>query len=229
MKNIFKYSFLFITLILSIKCLPQNNEEDQSNNLNFDIKNPISNIIKTNPLVILWGAIPYSAEYRLNYETSIAIRQTIEIGGAYLGKSLILKMIEDTMYQNNSSKPPYLKVKGYRVQGQYRYFIKLFEKYRPEGIYIALHSSYSYAKIFRYINNEYIKITHLNTNMLLGYQYFIDDNITLDVFSGIGYKNNKWEEYNINGTYNAIDTDDLGGYYNSNLKFILGCNIGIGF
>ena len=225
-----KYLLLFIISLFYTQCFTQrNNEEKYINDINNNIKKPVSNIIKTNPFVIIWGTIPYSAEYRLNYETSIATRQTMEMGFSYLGKSIILQMIEDTMYQNSSSKPPNLKVRGYRVQGQYRYFIKLFEKYRPEGIYAALHSSYSYAKIFRYKNNDYIKITHINANILFGYQYFVNDNFIIDVFSGIGCKRNKWEEYNANGIYNTIDTDDLGHYYNSNLKIILGCNIGICF
>src|ERR1035437_7424203 len=44
-------------------------------------------IYKTNFMPILWGPVPYSAEYRLLYETAVSHTQSFQIGVSYLGKS----------------------------------------------------------------------------------------------------------------------------------------------
>ena len=42
--------------------------------------------IKTNPLTVLWGCIPFTSEFKLISEFTILPHQSIQIGFSYLGK-----------------------------------------------------------------------------------------------------------------------------------------------
>src|ERR1035437_4574955 len=61
---------------------------------------------KFNPLPILWGPIPLTAEYRYVRETVIAAKQSLMVGISYLGKSPIYAMIEDSINKNSRNPIP---------------------------------------------------------------------------------------------------------------------------
>jgi hypothetical protein len=195
------------------------------------------NIVKTNPLVPIWGAIPLTSEWRLLYEMPFSHNQSFQIGASYLGKSPILKLAEDSMIGPGVE----FVVKGFRLQGGYKFYFTSFRNYKQEpfnyiplGFYVSPHISYSTATFTTRaasVRNVYIQGTHYNINFLLGYQYYslVFDNLVVDLFIGFGWKENYWEE-NINGvtrssTLNTANTN----YYGSNFKFSLGFNVGFRF
>lgn len=200
-------------------------------------KKGIRDIIKTNPLVPVWGSIPLTSEWRLLYEMPFSHNQSFQVGASYLGKSPILKLAEDSMVGQGIE----FVVKGFRLQGGYRFYFTLFRNYKQEpfnyiplGLYVSPHLSYSTATFTTRaasVRNIYIQGTHYNINLLLGYQYYslLFDNLVIDLFIGFGWKENYWEE-NVNGitrpfVLNATNT----GYYSSNFKFSLGFNAGFRF
>jgi len=144
-------------------------------------------IIKTNPMAILWGPIPFSAEYRLVYETLIMPRQSLLVGASYLGKSLLLTMSEmmDSSLQNQAKT----KVNGFRVQLEYRLYFK--NKNAPSwGYYIAPHFSYSKADFYDeyYINFGYItQFRYMDYGIIVGNQNVLASS-ALDIWIGAGYK-----------------------------------------
>ena len=160
-----------------------------------EIINPqaVNTIIKTNPLTILWGSIPLTAEYRVMVEQTSSKNQSDQIGISYLGKSPVLKLFEDSTEDSNL-----LIVRGFRFQASHKFYInKLgdllglpFSEYAPHGLYISPHLSYSTAKFStKFLNSRdvFIRITHFNVNFLVGYQ-LIHDFWALDFFVGLGYK-----------------------------------------
>jgi hypothetical protein len=196
-----------------------------------------TSLLKTNPLPILWGPIPFTAEYRLNFETIISRRESVEIGGSFLGRSLLLSMIQTAQNQTGGGN---LYVQGYRFQFAYKIFVgDILEGMKSTtkqesltGLYIAAHTSYSTANLSGMpLRNasRYIQVSHFNINFLFGAQEeFFDDKIFLDIHAGLGYRNN--QAWNI--TRNSItpnnDFEEL-YFFPRNLKIILGFNIGFAF
>lgn len=200
-----------------------------------EIINPqaVNNIIKTNPLAILWGSIPLTAEYRVMIELTSSRNQSNQIGISYLGKSPVLKLFEDSIEELNL-----LIVRGIRFQASHKFYInKLgdllglpYSEYAPHGLYISPHLSYSTAKFStKFLNSQdvFIKGTHFNVNLLAGYQ-LIRDFWALDFFAGLGYKKNTWIEQDQQNSIN-INTSDFGKFYNSPVKLNLGFNVGVVF
>ncbi len=189
----------------------------------FEKMHPIGMVIKTNILPIIWGNVPYTAEYRLVGEFMTTRGQSLSIGASYLGKSMLLILSEKSS-QNKGQ--PVLSVNGYRVQAAYKfYFIK--KNLRPEGPYLALHSSWSSARIFEKGNTaDYYSGSHFNVNILFGAQVIAANKVAIDFFLGPGYKNNKWSEH-IPGATKIIDITKFGLIYSGHLKFTLGFNVGI--
>lgn len=194
---------------------------------------PISNLIKFNPFPIFWGAIPLTSEYRLLREIPISTDQSIQVGFSYLGKNIFLAMAErQPNFGNPSWNNPQTRIttNGYRLQLSYRYFIG--NKLTPKGAYIGPLISYSEAYFSdKYMSNYqvHVKVTHFNANMLIGYQVIIWNKIAMDLFTGLGYKKNLWQENTpTNRTYQPIDIGDI-PFYSWPVKFTLGVNFGIAF
>lgn len=186
----------------------------------------IRHIIKTNPLPLLWGPIPFTSELRYVQEIPVAPYQSTQIGFSLLGKSIILNALERGAYQNPNQ--PQITVRGYRMQFSHRIFLSMLD-YAPEGSYISPNISYASAKFStRYLNmfDNYIQATHYNFTILGGYQT-ISYNVVVDMFAGIGYKRNKIEVHQYNQTI-PLDLDEM-PFYRSPLKFVLGFNVGWAF
>jgi hypothetical protein len=187
---------------------------------------PVSYIIKTNPLPIIWGSVPFTSEFRVLQEIPVALFQSSQIGFSYIGKSVVLAMQENAIRQNNE---PRIKVRGFRIQYAHRFYYKR-NSYAPEGAYIGPLISYTTAKFgTRYSQqfDHYVRAEHFNTNMMLGYQAVSDDGFTLDAFIGAGYKKNTWQYHRSHNT-TVIDLSDI-PYYSSSFKFSCGFNIGFAF
>lgn len=195
-------------------------------------------VYKTNPFVVLWGPIPFTSEFRFVNEVTTGQHSTAEFGVSYLGKSPILKSIEDSL-SVQSAFPIKFKVQGIRFQLAYKFYLnKLFPRLRyagpfsPGGFWIGPHFSYSSAKITnRYLSNYdiYAQGTHVNFNLLAGRQMIISDTFVLDVFAGLGYKKNTWITNDATTNSQQSLTDDLPEFYTGPIKISLGFNVGIAF
>lgn len=193
----------------------------------------VNTVIKTNPLAILWGSIPLTAEYRVMIELTSSKNQSDQIGISYLGKSPVLELFEDSIENLDL-----LIVRGIRFQGAHKFYINRpggplglsYSEYAPHGFYISPHLSYSSVKFSTKAANSrdvFIKVTHFNANLLFGYQ-LIPGFWAFDIFAGLGYKKNNWIEHDQQNSINK-NTSDFGKYYNSPVKLNLGFNVGVVF
>lgn len=194
-------------------------------------------------MAFLHGTIPLTNELNARVEVGLSKRFSIQGSGAVILKSPLLLMLEDSANtQSSGSAYNWLKVRGYRLQGQLRFYIpellealgyeNLLSGSLPNGPYIAAHMSYSYARLAdkqSFSFDQYIAITHYNVNFLFGMQVAISDRWLFDGYGGLGYKENVWNYRDYQGTLNSVETDDLGAYYRSNLKLMLGLSIGYAF
>ncbi len=181
-------------------------------------------LIKSNPLAILWGPIPFTAEYRMVAEITTGRTQSDQIGISYLGTSPIWSIIEKaaqvpTKYQ--------LRLRGFRIQVAHRFYLIGRKQYAPFGFYVSPLVSYSNAQIsLRYYKQTYLDFSHFNANLLVGLQVGRNSNFTMDMFAGLGYKKNTVLIHVNNHRIIPFDTKDLGDLYNSPIKLTVGINFG---
>ncbi len=133
---------------------------------------------------------------------------------------------------NNSNSPSdKLKVRGWRFQLAFRYYLS--KRNAPRGFYCGPQLSYSYATITTASlspYNIYIKGTHFNLNALVGYQAIIRDKVAFDFFFGLGYKKNTWiEYYSPTRAYTIHDFDNITPLYKLPIKITFGINFGLAF
>lgn len=185
------------------------------------------NILKTNPFTIVQGPIPFASEYRLAYEHVTSERGAIQISGSYLAKGFMEVLAEASV-----SPPVNLKIRGYRFQAEYKYYlIKRKDGLNaPRGIYIAPVFSYAHVKITdksNVLQDEYYAITYTNYCLKFGIQ-IIKKNLAFDPFIGLGYRNNIWQEH-FNNTTSLMKKDDIPFYSDYPVKILLGFNAGWAF
>jgi len=183
-------------------------------------------VLKTNPLSMLWGSIPLTAEYMGVFEFVTSPQQASQIGLSYITKSPILKAFEDTV--------PDLKLltaNGVRLQLSHRFFILKSRGYAPRGLYLSPQVSYATVKVstkhFK-SRDVYIRVTQFNTNLLGGWQWIFANNYSLDVFLGLGYKDNFFEQHEAQTTI-SLDNDDFGDWYAGSVRISVGFHVGIAF
>jgi len=182
-------------------------------------------VLKTNPLPILWGPILLTGEYRLTYESVTSPKQSWQVSGSYLGKSLIFWAMEDSLMGDSI---PDIKISGWRFQLSYKFYTDPNLK-APNGIYFAPLISYSHATMWYegYSKNLYnLKATYIFYGLTLGKQYIKNDR-ALDFFIGVGYRDVKWTETYKN-QLSKLETDDF-IISKSPIKFICGFNFGKAF
>jgi len=220
------------TLVFLLICCASLKAQDS---LNVPEVPKITNIIKFNPLSILWGPIPLTAEYRILREIPIDGNQGVQVGISYLGKNPFVALAEaanNQQNQNYSYNYPNQKLStsGYRIQLSYRVY--LGNDLAPKGPYFGPMISYSEAyfstKYARGYQN-YVRASHFNINMLVGYQLVLWDKVAADLFAGLGYKKNRWDENSNNGIYQNINVFNDIPFYSWPIKFTLGINFGVAF
>ncbi len=183
-------------------------------------------IIKTNPLGPLAGSVFLTSEYLLSMEFVSSSFQSSQISVSYMGKSPILKTLEDSVPDLEL-----LIIRGYRIQISHRFYMFKKQNYAPLGFYLSPHTSFTGIKVStRYQNSmdNYIRISHFNMNLLAGFQLIINEDQVIDMYMGLGYKNNFWEEHQSQTTI-SINADDLWPWYYNPIKFTIGFKVGIGF
>ena len=151
--------------------------------------------IKTNPLSALGGpfwvvVIPITGEYKVLLETRTTQKQSLQLGLSYIGPSLLLNLDELTGDGDDISG---VKTSGARGQLMYKFFISR-DLAAPAGFYVAPHFSYAFAKISNKDNvNQYFKGMKMNVNGVIGYQMITTGGFTLDIFTGMGFVDRKFE------------------------------------
>lgn len=196
------------------------------NKLNNDIEKRAI-VIKSNPFPIIYGPIPFTNEFRLVGEMVTSRNNSVQLGVSYLGKSLIFAYQEKNDTSNSMDEK--FIVRGIRIQGAYKFYLtKAFYGYNVhKGLYLAPFISYSSAMLSTksLINLDiFINGTYIDYDLLFGYQKMYRDIIVLDVFTGLGYKDNNLYDHFTN-KYKKIEEEALNN--DIHLKFILGFNIGI--
>ena len=189
-------------------------------------------VIKSNPAAYLCGPTFITSELGLNYEFSLSKTHSISIGASLLTKNVFIYLAEklDTTGSNTnhivqSSSP--LKISGYRFQAQYKFILPFF-KY-PCGLYIGPHASFStvyFSYMQRGYTKDFYKIVHRNISLLLGYQHMLNNKLFLDLYCGLGYKNNYMEYYKTLNDYKRVEDEFLFTGIPINIKFSMGYYIG---
>jgi hypothetical protein len=192
--------------------------------------------LKTNPLAVLVGPIPLTAEYRIAVEAVANNRVSYQVSGSYLNKSLLFSLL-----QNDSANAPVgsdFKFPGYRLQGEARFYFVKFQQEKikkenvvPSGFYSAINVSYSFAKLGRKAQAyPVLEFANFNINWLFGGQIIAGESIGADLFLGIGYKQNSLTnvDYRLRRTNLSLEENGFQGYYGSNLRVSLGMNLTFG-
>jgi len=183
-------------------------------------------VIKFDPSLWILGPIPTTGEYRVSAEVAIGLKSSIQIGGSYVTKSIPVLIAEATA-SNNNGNPDY-SVHGFRFQFAYKYYPFGTYKSAPEGFFLGPHISYSKAYFHdKQSSPKYsdLSATYANVALIFGYQFIANDKIAIEIFQGLGYRDNRIrneytgeeEKINYNPDYTPIPGD---------LKIYLGANIG---
>jgi len=175
---------------------------------------PVSyEVLKTNPMTFLLGPTVISSEYGLSYEFSLSNSTSLSLGASLLKKNIFIYLAEKIDTNNSTGQTvvhisPKLKISGYRFQAQYKWVLPLYDY--PNGLYIGPHASFStvyFSYQQRGFTKDFYKIVHRNVSLLMGYQHFLHDKIFIDLYAGLGYKNNYVTEHKTVNNFKKIDNE----------------------
>jgi hypothetical protein len=220
-------SVLIVTFIVLLPISGKAFELKDSTLINhFKHRQPHQFILKTNPLALFWGAIPYTSEFRLIGEMTKGLNQSAQLGVSYLGKSPFLTILEGA---NRNGTQVSFEVTGIRLQGSYKFYFKKYTA--PVGWYFSPLASFATATIIQHINTiEYrYNATHFNVNLLMGHQRVYRNSLALDWFFGFGRKDNSWYGTST-GAYNRYNYTlrDI-NYFGKRVNAVLGISFGYSF
>lgn len=185
-------------------------------------------VLKIDPSLWFMGQIPGTGEYRLALEFAIGMKNSIQIGASYISKSIptmILEAMDDTF-----GMPDYT-INGFRFQFSYKLYP--FGKYKnaPEGFFVGPHLSYTQAFYhFAQTTSKYsdYSITYANAALLVGYQFIAGDKFVIEVFQGLGYRDNRLRnEYT--GEEERLNFDPDVTPFPGSFKIYFGANVGFNF
>lgn len=224
MKNEFAIRLFLISCIGLILLFPCKavTFKDSSLAYVYKHKQPRQFVLKTNPLALLWGCVPYMSEFRMVGEMTNGLRQSGQIGISLLAKSPFLTIIEGA--SRNGSQLSF-DASGIRIQGSYKFYFKKYTA--PVGWYFSPHASFAYATITERINMNTLtyNATRFNVNLLLGHQYIRRNGFALDWFFGFGRKSDSWSA-SAKAVYTPLR--DI-NYFGKKINFVLGISIGYSF
>lgn len=185
-------------------------------------------VLKTSPTALLSGGVaPFTAEYRFLTEMTSGKRQSEQLGISFLGKSLLVKLVEKSF---SIPSDEIYKINGWRVQYEHKFYWIGRRRYAPYGFYFAPMVSYSDAHISvglkHYYAHAYYDFRNFNLDGVIGVQAGKINRLTIDFYAGFGYKNNKVFYHPNSYTYLKYDTSDFGDTYNSHFNAVAGINLG---
>ena len=181
-------------------------------------------VIKTSPTALLWGGVfPFTSELRIMAEITSGRTQSEQLSISLITRGIFLSVIEQSLSVPVRST----KVNGYRVQYAHKFYLIRKKKFAPYGFYLAPLVSYMNAHI-ALANNRgyYLDFRHFNINAVAGIQVGKFHRVTLDVYTGFGYKNNKAYEHYASNKLVPYNTSDFGELYTTPLNFVFGINLG---
>jgi hypothetical protein len=230
-KNDFQKAFIrsvfmaFIMLIVSFSANAQQEgkTKDSLYRKQMGRERPISTIIKTSIFSPFFWQLPATGEYRLVGEYMFNKNQSVQLGASYLTRSIFFALLQKMAASSGAAK---VAMNGYRIQGAYKYYF-YNRKFRPEGFYLAIHSSFASVKAnFKDYPDDYQLLEHFNISLLIGGQVIIRNRVSIEIFMGPGFKNNSYISRARNG-YGVFIFEELGSSYYSHFKLTTGINMGI--
>jgi len=229
-KSLFFFHIIFISTLLFFGSTFGYSQDYVSDSLFQKSSEPdwpqnIDLILKTNPLGPLAGSVILSSEYLLALEFITSSQQTSQISISYLGKSPLVKLFEDSIPDWDI-----IIIRGFRIQVNHKFYVLKQYSFAPLGFYLSPHASFTGIKVStKYLNSvdHYIRVNHFSINLLAGWQFIFDSNKIIDVYTGLGYKNNFWEEHQSQNNI-SIDAEDIWPWYNNPIKLTIGFTVGLG-
>jgi hypothetical protein len=151
--------------------------------------------VKVNPLAALGGPfwvaiVPITGEYKVVAEYAFAKKMSVQVGGSYLGPSVLVNLDKLT---TDTSSVSGINTNGFKVTGMFKYFLSR-DLEAPEGFYVAPHFSFAKATIESEDNpDNNVGAQKMNINLCIGYQLITSGGFTIDIFTGLGYMQRKWD------------------------------------
>jgi hypothetical protein len=151
--------------------------------------------IKVNPLAALGGPfwvaiVPVTGEYKVIAEYAFTQKMSAQVGGSFIGPSVLInldKIVTDTANVSG------INTTGFKVTGMFKYFLSR-DLQAPEGFYVAPHFSFAKATIkSEEDESNNVGAQKMNINLCIGYQLITSGGFTLDIFTGMGYLQRKWD------------------------------------
>jgi hypothetical protein len=184
-KSVFLILIWFVLSLMGSPIFAQ--ETTAKKDIKFTVKtNPLSAM--GGPLYVLW-IVPITAEYKVYFEAKTLGNQSVQVGLGYLGSSPLVASMGDLGGDTTIGSS------GIHAQLWYKFF--LTGDKAPAGFYIGPHISYATAKLKNNkVPSEYFSASKLNINVAFGYQIITKGGFALDIFTGIGLKNKKFDTSN---------------------------------
>lgn len=167
-------TFLIFVLLVKTNCVSAQKNNDSTyhkNSIKFNITN--------------W--ILYDNVFMLSYERVVSKHQTFSITGGYVEMPWFQPTHSNVSYTNSLSKS------GYTIGGDYRFYLKMENKYpAPHGLYVGPYTSYYNFKSDRHMqytdSSGGVSDVTLNsrTNVFnlgvqLGYQFVLSKRLVIDL------------------------------------------------
>ncbi|HSI91781.1 MAG TPA: DUF3575 domain-containing protein [Adhaeribacter sp.] len=203
---------------------------------------PPRNVIKLAPLAFLHGQMPFTVESRIGYERVLGRKTSVGASYSYLGSNPVFGFIGSaalsatlttalTLYGKPGKggivwSETKIQTSGYRYQLQFRKYLGS-QTSAPEGWYLSPHYSFArtnYNIAMKDFELDFkLKAKNESLNLLLGYQAILGRHFVLDVFTGLGYRNNSQDIYDSQNVFLKRMKKS------SPLKLSTGLNIGWAF
>lgn len=192
-------------------------------------------VFKTNPLAVLLGPSVITSEYGLHYEFSLGNKSALSLGASLLNKNIFIYLSEklDTNATSGNSVvqiQPRLKISGYRMQAQYKWLMPLY--HYPCALYIGPNAAFStvyFSYQQRGYTRDFYKIIHRNLSLIVGYQHVVSGKLFIDLYAGLGYKNNYVREYSTPATYTPVPNEFIFTGIPGHVKISMGYYLGYRF
>jgi hypothetical protein len=212
-----KSTYLFLFLLIGITAIAQPKT-----------KRPNVNILKTNPLLLLWGSMPFTSETRLMYEFELGKTETLMLSFSYYRTTPFLRWNEEPKGTANEN----WYIGGFRFQVMKKYY---FGKHATtaQGKYTGFlfsHHDVKYAPYRLHLKGTDFRIVSTSLCWVVGKQRKWLNAVTYDMYCGIGYKNSNLNINYWNGKKTSYSFDnEIDRIILSHLKVCAGFNIGYSF
>ncbi len=184
-------------------------------------------VLKTNPLAMIWGHVPFTSEFRFVDELTTARWQSLQFGVSVFGKSPVLYLLEEQYnHKHKGQRSISYEVHGFRFQFAYKFYLSR-KRFAPCGWYLAPDVSFSTVKlstVHGYQFGSYIQATQYNLNVMIGKQSF-RKKFAIDYFFGVGWKQNSWQFVYSPTRIKRLDIKNI-PYYFEPLNIFIGINFG---